>query len=188
MQLDYDDVHRLVLKMREGSREAWTKLIEAHVGLAFRAAEEFDDDESLSDALSTLVDEVCLARTSSMHPAALPSYLKVAVNRAAARHKRTRKGKRDGAISSVHNAYNDAQRFLHSGRSQDNQDPVARHDLMDQLLALCEVPQEEQMVYYKSLGMTYAEVAAKIGASTTHVARSMHKLSLRFQVQERLGA
>lgn len=176
--------------MREGSKDARRELIEAHVGLAFKSAQEFEDDEALSDALCTLVVEVDNFRVSGRHPAALPSYLKSALRRAARSHarddaeRRRREGKRGGNYR--HSPRNDAIKFMHSGRSipeYRDQDVV---DLMDQLLSACETEEEREMIYWRSQSFSYAEVALRIGSNFAHVQRSMDKLQLRFKVQERL--
>lgn len=186
MRPTYEDIHRLVLKMREGSKEARRELIEAHVPLAFKAAEKFDDDEALSDALETLVLEVDNFRSSDKHPAALPSYLKTALGRAAKSSRRERTGKRDRP-NNRHCAANDARRFLYSGRTLP--DPSAHAiDAMDEVLAACETEEERQMVHHKSLGKTFEEVALAMGLSKTTVFAAMQRLELRYKVQERLRA
>lgn len=171
----YEDVHRLVLKMREGSTTARRELIEAHVGLAFKSAQEFEDDEALSDALVTLVQEVDKFKG---HPAALPAYLKVALSRAAAAHRRPQ----------AHNAQHDASRFLKSGRTLSSSNDFIEVDVLDDVLQSCETDMERKMVYYRAQGYTNAEVGLRIGCSPTTVADSMRRLSLRFQVKEKLRA
>lgn len=188
MRPNYDDIHRLVLKMREGSKDARRELIEAHVGLAFKVAKDFEDDEALSDALFTLVQEVDAFRHTDKHPAALPSYLKSALGRAANLHARDVGHRPKQGPPMPHCASSDAARFLHSGRSLSGYDGFSAIDLMDQLLAACETEEERKMIFWKSHNMTYEQVALKVGCSTTHVARSMSRLALRFGVQERLGA
>jgi hypothetical protein len=188
----YEDVQRLVVRMREGSTQARRELIEAHVGLAFKSAQAYEDDEALSDALCTLVEEVDNFRTSGRHPAALPSFLKVALKHAAGQHcrndafRRRADGKSGGSYH--HCGHNDAIKFLKSGRSVPEFRDLQVVDLMDQLLSACETEQEREMVFWRSQSMTYAEVALRIGSNYIHVQRSMERLQLRFIVQEKLGA
>lgn len=189
MRPSYEDITRLVNKMREGSTEARREIIEAHVGLAFKAAQEFEDDEALSDALFELIEAVDRFRTEGEHASALPSYLKKALTCATRRHKRSHGSARDGKWGRAHHdSRNDAKRFMHSGRSMPEYGDQKVVDLMDQILGTCETEEEKSMVYWKSTGMTYAEVADAVGCSTTHVARSISRLCLRFNVQERLHA
>lgn len=181
----YDEVHRLVLKMREGSREARLLLIEAHLPLAVKVARrEQDDEEVLSVLLVTLVEAVDEFRESSRHPAALPSFLKAALGRDATGHVRERRGGHH-LPHNRHCATNDAHRFMRSGRSLPEYAEQRVVDLMDQVLSACEDDREREMVYYRSLGMTYAEVALRVGTAVQNVARAMQKLELRFTVKVR---
>lgn len=181
----YEDVQRLVIKMREGSTEARRELIEAHVGLAFKEAQAYEDDEALSDALVTLVEEVDNFRVSGRHPAALPAYLKVALHNAAHAHCRNDGvSKRGGHLR--HSSLNDAKRFIHSGRPAPEYHDQKLTILMDHVLGVCEDDGEREMIFWLSMSLTYAEVASRMRTNYAHVARTVGRLKLRYSVQEKL--
>lgn len=177
-QASYEDIHKLVNEMRAGSIDARQKLIEAHVPLAFSLANQFEDDEALSAALMTLVEEVDKFRVGEQHAAALPAYLKTALSRVVIQHKR----------KYAKNSDNDLKHYMKSGHQLPEFVEFNLLDIMDRILGCCESQLEEKIIFYKAQGLNNCKVGALVGTSSNTVAILIRNLEHRYIVQERLHA
>lgn len=203
-----EDIPGLVIDMRSMNpsvrAEARCKLIEAHVGLAFKEAASFEDDEALADAMWHLVLAVDRFAISGEHPEALVAYVHKAIKVAVFQHTRGRGRKRDRRLKSLESAgkhttedgtvWFDTDAVGGTGRLSKKSHSLRldtyapRMEMLELVSSSCEDELEKQTVELKAQGFSGKEAAQKLGISASQLSKTMTRLELRFGVQEKFLA